>query len=65
MVGTVEDCKNACLAKIWCKSFDFNKNANACDLSDKNKEDVGGLKTNYNGNPYDHYEKIEEGKNHT
>ena len=62
MDGTTGDCKAACLAKRWCKSFDYNKNTNACYLSDKNKEDVGGLKTNYNGNPWDYYEKIEKGK---
>ena len=60
--GTIEDCKDACLDKSWCKSFDYYKNSNACDLSDKNKYEVGGLKTNWDGNPYDYYEKIENGK---
>ena len=27
MNGTVDDCKAACLAKNWCKSFDYYKNA--------------------------------------
>ena len=63
MAGTTGDCKAACSAEIWCKSFDYYKNDNECDLSDKNKEDVGGLKTNYNGNQFDHYEKIKKGNN--
>ena len=57
MTGTIGDCKTACLTKPWCKSFNYNKNRNECDLSNKNKDDVGGLKTDYVGNPYDHYEK--------
>ena len=63
MVGTVEDCKAACLAKYRCKSFDYYKiNPNKCYLLDKNKKDVGGLTSNYNNNAYDHYEKFEKGK---
>ena len=62
MAGTISDCKAACLGKDWCNSFDYYKNTNECDLSGKKKEDVGGLKTNYKHNPYDHYEKIEKGK---
>jgi hypothetical protein len=30
------------------------KDSNECDLSDKSASDVGGLKTVYDGNPYDH-----------
>lgn len=55
---TPEACATACLGdarKAWCRSFDFNKNAAECDLSDKQASDVGGLKTDYPGNPYDHY----------
>jgi len=55
--GSVAQCQALCQARSWCKSFDYYKHANKCDLSDKNAADVGGLKTNYNGNPYDHYEK--------
>ena len=53
-----EDCANACLSaerSYWCRSFDYYKSDNKCDLSDKRASDVGGLKTNYSGNPYDHY----------
>ena len=56
----VEDCKLQCNKKDWCKSFDYYKNVNKCDLSDKNAADVGGLKSTYPGNPYDYYERIEE-----
>lgn len=55
---TPKECAAACTdasRSNWCKSFDFNKTTNACDLSDKRASDVGGLKTNYSGNPYDHY----------
>ncbi len=51
-------CAEACTdvsRRDWCVSFDYIKESNACDLSSKRAEDVGGLKTNYAGNPYDHY----------
>jgi len=38
-----------------CKSFDYYVQRKACDLSDKSAADVGGLKTDYPGSPYDHY----------
>lgn len=53
---SVKNCVNACSSRSWCKSFDYYKNDAKCDLSNKNRRDVG-LKTNYNGNPYDHYYK--------
>lgn len=55
---TEEECATACLdlqRSNWCVSFDYYKNSSACDLSDKRAHDVGGLKTDYVGNPYDHY----------
>lgn len=55
--ATTSDCATACLARGWCKSFDYYKSQNACDLSDKSAEDAGGLKTDYAGNPYDHYDR--------
>lgn len=55
--ATVQDCMQACDSYYWCKSFDYYKSDQACDLSDKKATEVGGLKTNYSGNPYDHYEK--------
>jgi len=56
MSGTVDECKAACLDLIWCKSIDYYKIPKRCDLSDKSASDVvGGLNTNYGGNPYDHY----------
>ena len=52
-----EDCMRACesASDFKCVSFDYHKNANKCDLSDKTAADVGGLKRDYPGNPYDHY----------
>ncbi|MEC5385142.1 PAN domain-containing protein [Uliginosibacterium sp. H3] len=55
---TPADCAAACTASSrssWCKSFDYYKTQQKCDLSDKRASDVGGLKTDYAGNPYDHY----------
>ncbi len=55
---TPEACAAACTSSTrqgWCRSFDYNKTTNACDLSDKRATDVAGLKTDYTGNPYDHY----------
>lgn len=57
--ATAQDCMRACDTEPWCKSFDYYKGGMACDLSDKNAADVGGLKTDYSGNPYDHYAKID------
>ena len=56
---SVQQCSNACVTEtsFSCKSFDYYKNQNACDLSAKSAEDVGGLKYTYSGNPYDHYAK--------
>jgi len=54
--ATIASCAAACHAESWCKSFDFHKNEGKCDLSDKSASDVGGLKTSYKGNPYDHYD---------
>ncbi|MFW5837744.1 MAG: PAN domain-containing protein [Desulfovibrionaceae bacterium] len=54
---SVHDCMRACSSRSWCKSFDYFKNQAKCDLSDKHQQEVGGLKTNYSGNPYDHYHR--------
>jgi len=50
-----DGCTRACCSRSWCKTFDYYKNTRQCDLSDTAASDVGGLKTNYAGNPYDHY----------
>lgn len=55
---TPEACAAACTSstrQAWCRSFDYKKSSSACDLSDKRAGDVGGLKTDYAGSPYDHY----------
>jgi hypothetical protein len=51
---TVSDCEKACRSRSWCKSFDWYKHENKCDLSDKSAQD-GPLKWDYAGHPYDHY----------
>jgi len=55
MAGTVDECKTACRSRFWCKSFDYYKNAAKCDLSSASASDVGGLKLDYHGHPYNHY----------
>lgn len=58
--ATVEDCKAACVGEMSfvCKSFDYVKKDNSCNLSAKNQIDVGVLKTDYPDNPYDYYERL-------
>ncbi|XP_071952274.1 uncharacterized protein [Antedon mediterranea] len=53
-----EECARRCIEEtsFVCRSFDYYKEDFDCDLSDKNKDMVGGLKTDYYGNPFDHYE---------
>ncbi|MCY1021614.1 PAN domain-containing protein [Pyxidicoccus sp. MSG2] len=58
-------CADACLGRTWCKSFDYYRNDAACDLSDRSAEDVGGLKTDYAGNPFDHYSVLPSGFSRT
>merc|ERR1712072_94156 len=55
--GSLDACKEACIARASCKSSDFKKSTKKCDLSDSaaGKCGVPALKTNYAGNPYDHY----------
>jgi len=55
---TVDDCRAQCCARNWCKSFDYHKNEQKCDLSDHIGQEVGGLKTDYPGNPFDHYSTV-------
>lgn len=56
------DCKRFCLeeTQFYCKSFDYNKEGRWCDLSDKSQEDIGGLRKDYPGNPYDHYARKDD-----
>ena len=41
---TVKECQELCcgMYSMWCKSFDYHKGKSACDLNDKDAEDVGG-----------------------
>ncbi|MFT5659723.1 MAG: hypothetical protein ACI9TV_000345 [Sulfurimonas sp.] len=55
---SVVNCMTSCEDEDWCKSFDYHKLSNKCDLSSVNVNDVGKLKTNYKNNPYDHYSHI-------
>jgi len=54
--GTVDECKAACVARTTCKSFDYDNKSNRCTLSDSTAGENGvRLRTDYTGNPYDHY----------
>jgi len=54
---SVEWCINKCCATPGCKSVDYFKNEQWCDLSNKHATDVvGGLKRDYHNHPYDHYD---------
>lgn len=57
---TRAQCMEACLneSRFVCKSFDYFKGRNICDLSDMSMKDTGGLKSNYENDPYDHYARI-------
>ena len=48
-----EQCQVACSEQSWCQSLDYYNDSNACDLSDANAAEVGGLKVGKYG--YDHY----------
>ena len=49
----------ACLFEesFSCQSFGYNKASHTCDLSSATAKSVGGLKTDYPGNPFDHYSR--------
>jgi len=54
---SLSSCMRSCLneTEFLCKTFDYSKVLRTCDLSDKTATEVGGLKTNYPHNPYNHY----------
>lgn len=52
-----EDCAKACVAEtaFACRSFDYYKGQNRCDLSARSADQVGGLATGGSYDAYDHY----------
>ncbi|WP_422375285.1 PAN domain-containing protein [Roseibium sp.] len=52
---TLDICKSICVQRPWCKSIDFDRTNGACYVQPVAQEDVGSLRTDYPGNPYDHY----------
>jgi len=52
---TLEICKSICVQRDWCKSIDFDRGNGACYVQPVAEEDVGSLRTDYPGHPYDHY----------
>ena len=57
LTGTVSQCVAACEARSWCKSFDYVRATSRCGLQAAAAADVGGVKLDYPGHPYDYYEK--------
>lgn len=49
------ECAQSCLNKSWCRSFDYGRAENKCHLQKVTATGKVKLKTNYAGNPYDHY----------
>jgi len=54
---SLERCKQICKERSWCKSVDYERKVGRCYVQNANKSDAP-LKTNYSGNPYDHYECV-------
>ncbi|MEP4030966.1 hypothetical protein [Roseibium polysiphoniae] len=52
---TIDICKSICVQRDWCKSIDFDRGNGACYVQPVAEEDVGALRTDYPGHPYDHY----------
>ncbi|MGJ8669467.1 MAG: protein kinase domain-containing protein [Oceanococcus sp.] len=52
----MELCSNE--TDFYCKSLDWQKNLHTCYLHWVSKEEVGGLKSNYIDNRYDHYARL-------
>ncbi|XP_006819522.1 plasminogen-like, partial [Saccoglossus kowalevskii] len=64
MEKTAEQCAMSCLQEtsFMCHSFDYKREDNICWLSDKHSFEVP-LKTDYNDDPYDFYERRMEVEN--
>ena len=54
--GSTTACATECINNSACKSFDYNKEYNYCMISNKTAQEIGGLTTNYPGDPWDYYE---------
>ncbi|MGH1418693.1 MAG: PAN/Apple domain-containing protein [Hyphomicrobiaceae bacterium] len=57
---SVEECLLACSneTEFVCKSVDYYKTRNSCNLSDTTASQVGGLKRDYANNPFDYYKRV-------
>ncbi len=51
---STEEAAEACVLGGF-RSFDYHREERTADLSYATAQSVGGLKTDYDGNPYDHY----------
>ena len=49
-------CQDLCIGRSWCKSADYERAKGKCFLQPVNKFEQS-LKTDYPGNPFDHYHK--------
>ena len=52
---SLDQCLQLCRDRDWCKSVDYERSARRCFVQPAAAEDVGALKTDYDGHPYDHY----------
>jgi len=51
---SLSQCQSLCIERSWCKSIDFERAANRCYVQPIGQNETN-LRTNYPGNPYDHY----------
>lgn len=52
---SLEQCLKLCTDRDWCKSVDYERAARRCFVQPVAEEDVGSLRRDYPGHPYDHY----------
>lgn len=55
-VTSAQACLSLCNGRAWCRSADYERDAKKCYLQPVNASQVS-LRTNYPGNPYDHYKR--------
>ncbi len=53
---SLEACQNLCTDRSWCKSLDYERAVAKCFLQPVTKFEHS-LRTDYPGNPYDHYHR--------
>eukprot|EP00929_Paragymnodinium_shiwhaense_P050725 TRINITY_DN2554_c0_g1_i2.p1 TRINITY_DN2554_c0_g1~~TRINITY_DN2554_c0_g1_i2.p1 ORF type:complete len:964 (-),score=257.91 TRINITY_DN2554_c0_g1_i2:323-3214(-) len=54
--ATVQACTDACEEDIRCQSFNWNRQLYSCDLNEMRAVEVGGLREEEPGGPFDYYD---------